>query len=54
MNLKTQADLEVQLAQRSARVANGELSATQAFGTIAEWIIQLGQREASGMQRRSL
>lgn len=46
MSAKTQAQLEAQLAQRWMRVENGELSATESFGTIEEWIIQLGKRKA--------
>ncbi|MDP1547432.1 MAG: hypothetical protein Q8L87_15590 [Anaerolineales bacterium] len=46
MSAKTQAQLEAQLAQRWARVETSELSTTEAFGTVEDWIIQLGERKA--------
>ncbi|MDO8971649.1 MAG: hypothetical protein Q7U74_13230, partial [Saprospiraceae bacterium] len=46
MSVKTQAQLEAQLNQRWTRVENGELSATEAFGAMDDWIIQLGERKA--------
>jgi hypothetical protein len=46
MSAKTQAKLEAQLAQRLAQVEDGSLPAREAFGTIEDWIMQLGERKA--------
>jgi hypothetical protein len=46
MQPQSQAELERQLEQRTAQVQNGTLSFEQAFGTLDDWIIQLGKRKA--------
>jgi hypothetical protein len=45
MQPRSQAELEHELEKRWAQVQDGKLSPQQAFGTMDEWIIQLGQRK---------
>jgi len=42
----SQAELENELEQRWAQVQDGKLNLQQAFGTLEDWIIQLGERKA--------
>ena len=46
MQPRSQAELEQELEQRWAQVQSGKLSLQQAFGTLDDWIIQLGARKA--------
>ena len=46
MQPRSQAELEHQLKQRWSQVQGGILSLEQAFGTLDDWIIQLGGRKA--------
>lgn len=46
MQPHSQAELEHQLEQRTALVQNGTLSFEQAFGTLDDWILQMGRRKA--------
>jgi len=46
MQPRSQAELEQKLEQRWAQVQGGKLNLQQAFGTLEDWIIQLGERKA--------
>ena len=46
MSILSQAELEVQYQERQAQVQSGKLSPEQAFSTMEDWVIQLGQRKA--------
>ena len=46
MSIRTQAELERQLEQRWTDVESGKLTSQQAFGTLEDWIIHLGERKA--------
>jgi len=46
MQAQSQAALERQLEQRTVQLQNGTLSFEQAFGTLEDWIITLGERKA--------
>ena len=46
MQPQSQAELERQLEERWAQVQGGTLSLQQAFGTLEDWVIQLGERKA--------
>lgn len=46
MQPKSQAELEQELERRLAQVESGMLSPEQAFATLEDWIIQLGERKA--------
>lgn len=46
MPAHSQAELEYQLAQRTAQVQNRQLTPQQAFGNMDDWTIQLGRRKA--------
>ncbi|RPJ23353.1 MAG: hypothetical protein EHM33_21205 [Chloroflexi bacterium] len=46
MQPRSQAELERQLEQRWAQVQDGTLSLQQAFGTLEDWVTQLGERKA--------
>jgi hypothetical protein len=43
---KTQSDLEAQLAQRQIQINAELISSQEAFGTMEDWIIHLGERKA--------
>ncbi|MHB8776820.1 MAG: hypothetical protein ACYC6R_03530 [Anaerolineales bacterium] len=46
MSTRTQAELEHQLEQLWTKVQGGKLTLQQAFGTLEDWIMQLGERKA--------
>ncbi len=46
MQTQSQAEMEHKLEQRWAQVQGGALSLEQAFGTLEDWILQLGERKA--------
>lgn len=46
MSTPTQAKLERQLEQRWTQVKSGKTTPEKAFGTMEDWIIQLGERKA--------
>lgn len=46
MQPRSQAGMEQELEQRLAQVEGGKLGFQQAFGTLEDWMIQLGERKA--------
>jgi hypothetical protein len=46
MQPRSQAELEQELEQCLAQVQSGKLSLQQAFSTLDDWILQLGERKA--------
>lgn len=46
MSIRSQAEIEHQLEQRWAKVQSGKISLQKAFGTLEDWVVQLGERKA--------
>lgn len=44
--MRSQADLEHKLTERTAQLENGKLTFQQAFGNLDDWMLELGVRKA--------